>query len=244
MINLSQIGDTGIAYDGVALSDYFIVCGLDMPAFPNIDTSSLAVDGKPGEWFTNRKIGTREIVVRLAMMTDRADRVDIMEEWLSLTPKLLKDEPKMLELGNGYYVNAIITGTSAITETMNWSKADITFKCFDPYVYGDTHEVPIHAGENTIYVKGTCSIRPVYNILGTDETVTLENDDTGKRTVIHGMVPDAPLVIYMEDYRCTARGYYKAADPSVSDFWPLTPGVNHINLSSGSGTLTYKERYI
>lgn len=244
MINLSQIGDTGIAYDGIALSDYFIIRGVDMPLFPAVDTLGLEVDGKPGAWFSSRKIGTREITVRLALLADDKDRIASMEEWLLVSQRIATDKPHKLELGNGYWVNAIMTGNSEITRQATWSKADITFRCFDPYIYGETYEVPLKTGSNTIYVRGLCPTYPVYDVIGSDGTVTLQDEDTGKQLTVHGMVPDARLVMDMEQYRCTVRGYYKAADPSVSDFWPLNPGENHIKLTSGTGTLTYTERYL
>lgn len=244
MINLSQIGETGLAFDGIALSDYFIIRGVDMPLFPAVDAQGLEIDGKPGAWFSSRKIGTRDITVRLALLADTKDRIASMEEWLLVSQRIATDKPHKLELGNGYYVNAIMTGNSEITRNMNWSTADITFRCFDPYIYGETYEVDLNAGNNTVYIRGLCPTFPIVDITGASGTVTLKDEDTAKQVTVHNMVSDAPLSINMEQYRCTVRGYYKAADPSVTDFWPLKPGENHISLSSGSGILTYTERYL
>lgn len=245
MINLSKIGENGIAYDGVTLSDYFIIRGVDMPMLPTIETTSLNIDGKPGAWFTSRQIGTRDIILRLAILADSKNRVDIMDEWLRFSHLITKGEEKQLDLGNGYYVNAVMTGTSNITRNMRWSTVDVTFRCFDPFIYGDTHVEQLSAGDNDVYIQGDYPAFPVYTINGAEESFTLKNNDTGKVVTVHGLASDTKLTIDMAKYRCTVRDrYYQPADPSVSDFWPLEPGANSINLSSGYGELVYTERYL
>lgn len=244
MINLSRIGDNGIVYNGVPLSDYFVVRGVDMPLMPTIDTTSLVIDGKAGAWFTSRQIGTRDITVRLGMLEETNDRVTSMEDWMALSDLLAKDEEHRLDLGNGYYVNAIMTGNSDILRNHNWSTAEITFRCFDPYIYGDTYTVDLVAGDNEIHVRGKYPTFPVFEFTGIDGTFTLTNKNNGKLVRVHDVVSDAVLTVNMEEYRCLIRSYYKAADPSVSDFWPIDPGVLHLDVSAGTGTMTYTERYL
>lgn len=244
MINLSQIGDNGIVYNGVPLSDYFVVRGVDMPLLPTIDTTSLKIDGKAGAWFTSRQIGTRDITVRLGMLEDTKDRITSMEDWIMVSDLLAKDKEHRLDLGNGYYVNAVMTGDSDITRNMNWSTADVTFRCFDPFIYGETHTETLKTGDNVLHILGKYPTFPVFELDGINGTFTLTDKSNGKMVRVHNLLSDAKLTIDMEQFRCLVRSSYKAADPSVSDFWPINTGEVTLNLSAGSGTMTYTERYL
>lgn len=244
MMNLGQIGDIGLVYDGIPLSDFFIVRGVDMPILPTIETNSLEIDGKPGAWFTSRNIGTRDITVRLAILGDNKDRITTMEQWINASDKLSKGEEHKLELGNGFYVNAIMTGNSDWDRNHTWNTTEIVFRCFDPFIYGQTWTEEIKAGKNSIPIHGKYPTFPVYDITGVNGALELKDETAHKTIRVPGLVTDTKLVIDMAKYHCTVNGYYKAADPTVSDFWAVKPGVADINLNQGKGTLTYTERYL
>lgn len=242
-MNLSNIGHNFLVYDGVNLADHFIVRTFDMPLLPGIEASTIKIDGRPGEWFSKRAIGTRDIYVGLGILNDTKDRKDILENWFLLSDKLTKDKPCKLEIGNGYYVNAILVGDTQTTTTGKWSIVEVQFTCYDPYIYGEEHEVSLKTGNNTFNVKGKYSTYPVITINGAS-TTTITDTKTGDKIRVEDIASGKSLVINMNEHRCLVDGLYKPADLSVSDFWALKPGENTLNLSSGTGTLVYRELYL
>lgn len=242
-MNLSNIGHTFLKYDGVNLSDNFIVRSVDMPLLPSIDASSIAIDGKAGAWFSKRKIGTRDINVGLGILNDTRDRREILEAWYMLSDKLAKDRVCKLEIGNGKYVNAILIGDTETTTNGRWSTVNVTFRCFDPYIYGENHVESLKTGNNQIFIHGKCPAYPVFNITGAS-TTTITNVKTGDKIRVEGLSDDQTLSVDMANYSCTVGGIHKPADPTVSDFWPVGPGEVTINLSSGTGSLKYMEVFL
>lgn len=247
MMNLSRIGDLDIVYDGVPLADHFIVASVSMPLLPNIEAASMFIDGKPGAWFAGRRIGTRDIRVRLKELGDTRRRADAMEVWLGLTDILVKDKICELQLGGGYFVNAILVDDTPMERTGEMSTVEATFRCFDPYIYGKEHTIALTSGTNTITVEGKCPAWATFEITGhsTSYANVLRDVDTGNQVRIPQPLTSATkLIIDMAEHHCTVNGAYKAVDPSVTDFWALTPGKNRLSLSYGSGTLTYRETYL
>lgn len=245
MINLSDIGHNFLVYDGVNLSDYFVVRTFDMPILPTIDANMIEIDGKPGAWFMSRKIGTRDIIVGLGILNDSKDRKDIVRRWTDLSNMLQKEKVAKLEIGEGRYVNALLIGESLPETRGKWSIVELTFRCFDPYIYGEEHTENLTSGNNTFIVKGQVSTYPIIELYGaTSTSTTITNMRTGDKIRISGITSSSQLVIDMENHNCMIGSTYKPADPTISDFWPIQPGSITINVASAHGTLKYKERYL
>lgn len=242
--NLGKIGYDFLVYDGVVLSDHFIVRTFNMPLCPTLDPNYIEVDGRPGVWFTGNKIGTRDITVGLGILMDNGQtREDAVKAWVDLSDKLVKNEIKKLEIGNGLYVNAAMVGDSAITTRGDWGIVDVSFRCFDPYVYGADHAVQLKSGDNNFYVEGKLPTFPTIEISGAT-TTTITNKTTSDKIKVTKIPTGKTVVIDMEHHNCKAGDVYVAADPTISDFWTINPGNVTINVSSGSGTLKYKEVYL
>ena len=247
MLGKNKVGDFHLIYDGEPLSDHFIVKSVEMPLLPNIDVSTLSIDGKPGLWFAARKIETRTITVHIAMLNDNKNRVDMMDKWILQSDYLAKDKPKKLELGGGYYVNAIMVGDSLIKrENGVWSEADITFVCYDPYIYGEEHIENINAGTNKVVIHGKQPVWPVFEITGHSQTApnAVTVTDTGETVRVPNLSDLTRLMIDNETHKCTVNGVYKPVDPSVTDFFSLNTGEHTIRLDYGSGTMKYREMYL
>lgn len=243
MINLGNIGHNFLVYDGINLSDHFVVRTFDMPILPSIDANMIEIDGKPGAWFMSRKIGTRDIIIGLGILNDTKDRKEIIKRWTDLSDMLQKENVAKLEIGEGRYVNALLIGESSPQTRGKWSIVELTFRCFDPYIYGEEHVETLKSGNNTFIVQGQTSTYPIIEISGAT-TTTITNQGTGEKIKVSGLSTSNKLIIDMENHACKVGDVYKAADPTISDFWPIKPGSVTINVSGGSGTLTYKERYL
>lgn len=241
-MNFGDVGHNFLIYDGVNLSDHFVVRTVDMPLLPTIDARTVEIDGKPGAWFSGRQIGTRDITVGLGILADSRDRKSIVKAWADLSDKLAKDKVCKLEIGNGLFVNAFVVGDTPTGTNGRWSTTEVTFRCFDPYIYGREHTVPLAQGNNTFPVHGKVPTYPVIEITGAS-TTTVTYKETDDRIRVE-RIPKSPLVIDMANHVCKVGGDYAPADPTVSDFWPLKPGTATVNVTSGTGTLTYREVFL
>lgn len=240
-----EIGEYEISYDNVRLADYFVVRGVDMSMLPPITTNSVTVDGKPGAWFTNRQIGTRDVVIRLGLLSDSKKHIEALETWMTHSWLVGKDKPCRLDLGKGYYVNAIMDGSSDISKNGRWSTISVTFRCFDPYIYRETHTLNLVSGSNKIRIIGTAPVRPVFTVKSTSTSyLDIEDNTTKQKVRIYSPGTSTSLVVDMEQHKCTLNGAYKAVDPTTSDFFALAPGEQTINIKSGTGTMTYTEAYL
>lgn len=243
-MNLGKIGQRSLVYDGVALSDYFVVRYVRFPIMPPIDVNTIEIDGMPGAFFSSRKISTRSISIGLGFLGESEFHTDIFDEWLKVSGLIAKDKVARLDIGNNLYVYAMFTGESNISTNHNWSTVELNFECFDPFVYGEEHTVTLKSGNNVIDIKGSKPAMPVLELTASSTTVTIRNTTTGEQVRMTGVSSGSKIVVDMENYKATMNGNFKAVDPTVSDFWPVGPGEVTINLSGATGTMTYKERYL
>ena len=241
-MNRGRVGCDKVVYDGFVFSDVFEVRDVHAPLLPPIEASTLEIADKPGAYFTSRKIRTRDVVITLALDAESRCPVDINEAWAQFVPKLLKNTPCKLAIGSRGYLWAMLTGETNIEQEAYKGVIETTFTCFDPFYYGESHEVPLKSGNNSFFVHGNCGAFPKFELSGISGTCTIRNDGTGEQLRVTGLTSTTTLRAYMEEHYCTVNGSYREADPTVSDFWSIGPGDCTINLSAGSGKLTYQER--
>lgn len=243
-MNLDGVGCPGIVYDGVNLSDIFEIHDIHVPLLPPIEAVTQEMAERPGAYFQSRKVKTREITMKLGLNARSRCPLDIYHAWREHSGLLAKTEPKKLQLKEDRYIWAMLTGETGIENLGYRGVAELTFSCFDPFFYGEQRSVALSSGNNTGQVHGGVAAWPVFTVSGASGTFTLENADTGDKVRVAGLTASTVLRIDMANYRCTVNGNYKAADITVTDFWPLEPGEAHLRLSGGSGTMAYEERYL
>lgn len=246
MIGINKVGDYHLVYDGEPLSDHFIIKNVELSLLPNIDAITVTVDGRPGAWFSERKIETRKIIVNAAIMNDNRSRIDMMEKWMLQSDILAKNEECKLELGGGYYVNAILIGETPIKrENGYWSEVVLNFVCYDPYIYGLEHVDIINTGISSIMIDGKQPIYPVFDIEGLNSTASFKiTNEISRKTVSVLSNYENSIKVDNENYICTKKGDVFVPVEPITEFFTLSPGYNVINLSAGSGTMTYRERYL
>ena len=243
-MNLDGVGCPGIIYDGVNLSDIFEVHDIQVPLLPSIEAVTQEMAQRPGAYFQSRKVATREITMKLGLNARSRCPLDIYHAWREQSGLLAKPEPRKLFLKEDRYIWAMLTGESGIENLGYRGVAELTFSCFDPFFYGRERTVDLAAGSNQVQVRGGAAAYPVFTVSGVSGAFTLTNSGTGEMVRVAGLTQATVLRIDMTNYRCTVNGNYKPADISVTDFWPLEPGTATLQLSGGSGTMTYEERYL
>lgn len=246
MLNeLLKIGEYEIEYDGERLSDHFVVRSINFPMLPNITAGELLIDGKPGSWFTGRNIGTRDITIGLGLINSSRSGTAALEAWVQHSNLVGKNKEAKLDFGNGYYVNAVMVGSSEITRNGKWSTTEATFRCFDPYIYGETHEVELSSGKNTVFISGKVPVSPVFEIVSDNaDSLEVVNDISGKLVKVYNPGVSVPVIIDMGLHKCTIGGAYKPSDPHTTDFWTFNPGEQSVSIKNGSGKMTYTETYL
>ncbi len=243
LLNLSSIGCSSITYDGINLADIFEIRDVSMSALPTIEANTQDIASKPGSFFVSRKISTRSITLTLGLDAQSRCPVDIFFSFLEHNNSLAKAEPKELWFKHRFCY-AMLVGDTPIENKGSKGVITCNFICYDPFFYGEEHRVPLTTGENLIPIEGTQSVFPIIELTGCESDFLLTNLKTAEKVHVQNLKSDTKLTIDMANTRCLANGNYHPSDIQVTDFFPLEAGDNRLNISSGHGTLVYRERYL
>lgn len=241
--NNGAVGATGLVYDGVDLTQTFQLVSIDIPPLPTISATTQDLAQRPGAYFVKRKIGTRTIKAVLRYDANSRDPMDIYKEGRNVTDLLAKDEPKQLQFNETNYCNAILVGTTTLKDEAYYGDIQLTFVCYDPYIYGDERTVSL--SNNTaeqIAVAGREPTYPILTLTATGSSVTVTNVTTGQYVAIPGTSNGASIVVDMEKQLTTIANVYAPVD-LLSDYFPIS-GTVSVKVQGASGTLKYRERYL
>lgn len=234
-----------IIFDGVNLSDYFDINEVDIGPFPEIEVTSIRIPGEAGMRYCSRDIGRREIVMNLSVKSNSRDPISVSRSWRDNARYLLKDEPKALHISDDRTIYALPTSTSELKRLGRRGMSEVTFTAFDPFFYSGNKTVRLFAGQNKFMIAGDYECWPVITLTDVSSPVSVTNYLTGDVVRMPSVLnPSARIEIDMREMRCTINGSYSAVDLNVTDYFALNPGLNDIRLSSGRGTLTYREVYL
>ena len=241
--NMSQAGAHGLVYDGENLSDLFIVEDVSVSAYPTVEAVTRELAQRPGSYFASRKVATREIGVRLRLVTDSRDPLKVFQAWRALSPKLAKPEPRKLRLGEELHCFAMMAGDSGIEVVGRCGVTEVTFVCYDPYFYGAEHEVALSNNATAAFnVKGTEPAYPKMTLTAVATSVTATNLVTGDYVTVPGTKSGSRVTIDMERQLATIGGEFAPVN-LLSDFFNVE-GAAQVKVSGASGTLAYEERFL
>lgn len=234
-----------IIYDGVDLGCYFDINNVSISPFPEISLNTVIIPGKAGSTYFSKDLGERTIKLNMSVKADDRNSLSVYKAWRELTKLLIKDEPKAMQFDEGKSIYVIASETSDIDRLGSRGVAEITFTAPDPYFYGRTLETTVKPGANTIWVNGEVDTWPIIELTGAANGLTVTNTDTSEKIVIpSGITSTSRVVIEPERTRCTVNGEYVAIDLNLTDYFSLPPGQARLNISSGTGTLRYRERFL
>lgn len=232
-----------VVFDGVDLNDYFEVVGVQAPAFPPVEPITTAIPGKAGEHYYSRRVGSREVTLRLMALADKSSPLSVIQRWRELTPLITHGEPKRLYLDDEMYLNAMLTGETPLEFLGKRGAVEVTFTAFDPYYHGQWHELPLEAGDNTFQVISQCETWPIIRVSGASAPLRVRDNATYNEVRVPA-TGSATIEIRMEEMKVFSGSNYVPVDIQYTDFFPLIPQEEDttIWLSSGTGTLSYEER--
>lgn len=240
--NNSRVGCTGIIYDGVNISDTFQVVDVSVPLLPTFEAVTHELPQRPGSYFASRKVGTRQITLKLRLDAGSRDPLEIFRQWRDVSHVLDKPTPRKLYLDEDRYCWAMMVGESDIDDKAYCGEVEFTMMCFDPYFYGQERSFSLKAGSNPIDVKGACEAYPTLELTATGASVRVTNEGTGDYVLVPGTKSGSKLTMDMERQTVTMGGEYVPVD-LLSDYFAIT-GSAKVSVSGATGTLKYRERYL
>lgn len=242
-LNYGRVGCTRLEYAGVNLAEVFQIVDVDLPMLPPVEAKVHELAQRPGAYFASRRMGTRQVVVRLRLDAETRDPLGIAAALREYSPIFNQAEPRRLDLGDGLWCMAMPTGETPVENRAYYGEVEITFTCFDPYVYGPEHSVELAAGvAREVRVAGSVEAWPTLALTATAANVRASNEDTGEYVLIPNVTPGARVVIDMERQTATAGTGYAPYD-LLSDFFSISDGA-HVKVTGAAGELTYTERYL
>lgn len=242
-LNYSRTGATGLIYDGVNLSDAFQVVDVSLPLLPTISANTLEMAQRPGAYFASRKVGTREIKVKLRLDAESRNPFEIFKAWRDMSGLFDKKEPKRLQLDETRYCNALLVGDTEIEDEAYYGVIEMKFICFDPYFYGTEHAVSLANGTAATFdVKGAVEAYPRLELTASTTAVVVTDMVSGRYVRVPGTQDGSSVKVDMERQHCTIGNSYAPVD-LLSDFFAVS-GEAQVKVEGASGTLRYKERYL
>lgn len=242
-LNYSRTGATGLMFDGQNLTDTFQIVDVSIPALPKIEAITHDLAQHAGSYFASRKVGTREIKVKLRLDAETRDPMGIFHAWREVSGMFNRSEPRKLQLNEETYCNALLVGDTPITNEAYYGVVELAFLCFDPFFYGKEHEIALSNNATATFdVQGDYPAYPTLELTANTTAVTVTNVATGDFVTIPDTRSGARIAIDMERQLSTIGGEYAPVD-LLSDYFPIE-GTAQVRLSGASGTLRYEERYL
>ena len=234
-------------YNDIDLEQYIKVLKISKSVLPTMENILKEIPGKPGAILARTKLKPIQISVEVEVKGPSKEGLNtIIRE---LAGMLYTEGTGQLRLPNELdkYYMAKLEGDTALEEILNYGRTVLRFICPDPVAYGNL--VKVNLNNNTrIYNNGTYPSKGIIKIEITEETdhleVTLLN--TGEFLYIDDNFDVGDIVVIdLEKEYVTKSGY--SAMPNLyleSDFFELPVGDFEITISSGNGTLEFRERWL
>lgn len=242
-LNYSRTGASGLIYDGHNLSDVFQIVDVSIPLLPTIEALTHNLAQRPGSYFTSRKIGTREIKVKLRLDAETRNPMGIFQAWREVSSIFNCDEPKRLYLNEDKFCNALLVGETQLEGEAYYGAVELSFLCFDPYFYGVEHALEISSGNvKDVNPLGNCDSFPTITATAKSTVCTVRNETTGEYVELRSMTSGTAFEIDMERQIATVGGAYKPVT-LLSDFFSIKQG-DSIRFLNMAGTLNWRDRWL
>lgn len=243
ILNAGAAGITGLTYDGVDLTQTFTVVDIDIQPLPTVKAITQDLAQRAGSYFVRQKIGTRTVKVTLGLNAESRDPMAIYKAFRPYAYLVNKSQPKQLKLNETTYLNAILSGTSSMSEVAYWGKFTITFTAFDPYFYGATKTTSLSNNTaKSVTVSGACNVWPVFTVTTSSTSVTITNVTTGEYVNIPNLTSGATLVVDMGKQLSTVNNNYTPVT-LASTYFDLE-GTMSVKVQGGTASMVYVERWL
>ena len=235
-------------YNGIDLGQYFKILRIDKNIMPDLDFNFSDLAGKQGLLLKSHKLGARKVKIKFELKDTPQNNLE--EQYLMLADLLHQVEPKPLIFKTEPYVcyYAILTNISDIERIGHFAIMEIEFICPKPFKYSiDKTEIKDISGK-TIINQGSWETtgQIIVEIKSSVAHLKVTLQNTGEYIYLEDNFKANDIVkINLEDEYVKKNGnlimdklYFE------SDFFDIPIGEFKITLSSGIGTLEFRERWL
>ena len=233
-----------IIYNGNDLSK-IVCCKVRRPIMADVEIKSEQVPGRHGEIFKSARRSGYDLPVEMWLRT--SDRRDVAELRHRLAAALWSDEPAPLYLPDDptKYLLAIVSGSTDLDEiTDDCPCATVTFRVCDPDYFGEHRRIDVRSGSVCFDAGGS---RPAHLCItakpGSCSSWRVTNRDTGEFINVTGKLTDTSTVRVDMALERTTINQQTAAVSIDSDYFEIR-GRCHLEISSGTATLEWEERWL
>lgn len=233
-----------VVFNGHDLSS-LVYCKISRPVMATVEATFQDVPGRYGETFKSVRRAGYDLPVEIFLRTE--DRREVAEARHRLAEALWTDEPAPLYLPDDptRYLMAIVSGDTDLgVITDDCPTTTIKFHIGDPDFYGESRRLDVASGKCSFAVGGN---RPSYLRVtakpGTCASWRITNTDTGEYVEVNGPLTETSAIgVDMALERATVNGQ-TASISFLSDFF-MVDGRAHVQISSGTATFEWEERWL
>lgn len=230
-------------FDGNDLTEYLTVSNVTRTILPSRRLNRQELPGRDGELVSAYGMDALEVEVTCNLRANTVADVSRQRRLLSaalmagsVAPLILPDEPHL-------WTRAIYEGGAEMGRNAHKPEVKLTFLLPDPVAYGEEREVSF-SGSVSLNVGGTLPALPVITArptAGSGWRVT--NSDTGEHVEVERRFAGTETVVVdMGLARCTVDGV-DVAVTLASDFFSVTGAAQLIEVSGGSASVSWVERW-
>lgn len=235
-----------LIFNNQDFGEYVIVNGVRRAIIPPQTNITNKIPGLAGEHYARKELGMGLIEVDITLV--ESDPVLFQQKIRSLAAVLYAEKPKKLTLIDepDKYNLVILDGDLPLDKRRRIGQTTLVFLCPDPLTYSE-RKIQV-ALEGAVINTGT------YQATG---TIKINIDEGAKHLKV--TLQNTGEYLYLEDdFKANDEVVISLEDESIrkndnlimdklhfeSDFFALPVGEFEITLSSGSGTLEFRERWL
>lgn len=243
---------TTVTFNGYAITDDYYVSDLRTALLP-AEIGSKTVPGMDGAKFTGSTIAAKDITLTITAKGSTLAARQTAARALAAALAVSEPKPLAFSVDGGKYYLAIPTSTGDARNFYNHTSFDVTFRCLDPVMYGETKAVTLsNSTAKSVDIGGTYPTQPIitssncYGQSSSNGYIKITNETTGEFV----QVPCANADTHTLEVDCAKR-YAKVDSATVgptleSDWLSFAPGTISLKRALGYGTytITYQERWL
>jgi predicted phage tail component-like protein len=241
-----------VIFNGVDLSQFFIVENTWYPILPNIEVVTQDVSGMDGTKYVGRRL--QPITFTCQMLLKEPPSSYSKHEWVKrvIAPILYTDGlvPLRLTGDEARYYMAIVSEGTQLDSLWRHGGGEIEFYCPDPIAYGTTKTSKVVSGKS-MTVGGTYKTSPIFRLrdIADKSNVMITNQATGHHVQIKspgntfGTTNIVGVNVDMGKEHCEfikSNGAVESADPYVyfaSTYFDMIPG-EYVDFTLSPSTIT------
>lgn len=237
---------TSFIYNGNDFGSVLEIEDVTMPAMPRINRDLVTVPGRDGAVLRGSQLGTRAFTIKARINAGSREPSAIAAAWSEIVPLLYTDEPAPLDLGEGRYYMAVLTGESPIEFHAYYGSVELSFECPDAYGHGAVFRASF---PGSLHAGGNC---PSYPVIRCANAVRASGSGLWGVRIDDGDFLRVPMGTgtHLVEIDCERRTVTLDGSTSMitleSDWIMVEPGEHTIAVDqgSGTGTIEWRERWL